>query len=276
MTILLTGAGGFLGAALWRLLQRERPDDRLIALTRRPVEGAYICDIADPPELLRTLDELTPQVIINLAAIADFGAGALARQYPVNTLAPGLMAQWCAAHDAYLLQASGTLVHGFGQTEFGPQTPIAPDTDYGQSKWLAEELIRASGARAGIVRIGGIYGAAGPDHLGLNRAIRGALAGQPPTLHGPGQAKRNYLHVDDCARMLLWCLDNQPMQTLWAGGAEILTLEQTLQRLCDALLPNAEPIREQGDEARDQVVHTSPQLPPGRTMLEALRAERDA
>jgi dTDP-4-dehydrorhamnose reductase len=212
--------------------------------------------------------------VVNIAALADFQPGALARLLPVNTLAPGIMAAWCRSHDAYLLQASGTLVHGFSNTRFGPQTPIEPDTDYGRSKWLAEELIRSSGARASLIRLGGIFGVLGPDHLALNCTLRAALEGERPILKGPGNGRRNYLHVDDAARMVAWCVSSNAEGIYWAGGKEIVSLRELLEAVCEVFLPGSAIIEEPGNDAPDQVVEVSPELPSGCTLNEALIAER--
>jgi dTDP-4-dehydrorhamnose reductase len=154
MTILVTGGGGFLGGALTDALVAARVD--FVASGRI---GEHACDLGQSGALDRFLRDLRPKAIVNTAAVPDFGQSALARLYPVNTLAPAIMADYCSRTGAYLVQVSGTLVHGQRTELVGAQTPLVPDNDHGRSKLLAEHMIEASGARALRLRVGGIYGA---------------------------------------------------------------------------------------------------------------------
>jgi UDP-glucose 4-epimerase len=160
-----------------------------------------------------------------------------------------------------------------GASMIDAQTPIRPDTDYGKSKVLAEELISASGCKAAMVRLGGIFGRRGPDHLGLNRAIRAAAEGRPPTVVGTGRALRNYIHVDDAAEALAQAAVSGLTGTHLLAGSQVLSIADMLQAVCDAYLPGTTPVRADGPEAADQVVEVSGALRPSRPFAEALRSE---
>src|SRR4030095_16351886 len=95
-------------------------------------------DLGKPEVVAALLTEIQPEAIVNCAARVDFGAEVLTGLFPVNVQAPALLAQWCRAKDAYLVQASTIAVHGVRVAEAGPAASIDPDTDYGRSQWLTQ------------------------------------------------------------------------------------------------------------------------------------------
>lgn len=270
MAVLITGAQGFLGAAVLSCLQKEGV--AAVGTARRGGDEIVACDLSDPGQILDLLEEVTPSAIVNAAVVADFKAeiGAL---YAVNVLAPAILAGWCARNASKLVQVSGTLVHGLRHVEIGASTPIAPDSPYGTSKLLADEVCEASGCPLSVVRFGGIFGSRGPAHLGLNRAIRSAMEGEAPTLVATGRARRNYVYVNDAAALISWCVLSGHTGTIYVGGAETLSMAETLQTVCDVLLPGKTPRRVSGKEGADQVVLSSPGIPVGRSFRDALESD---
>lgn len=270
MKILVTGADGFLGRAVVGALAVA--PSSVVPVTRRKEGSGEVCDLASAHAVTRLLNRVAPDCIVNLAAVADFSPEVLPRVYPVNTLCPAILAGWCRTRDAYLVQAS-MAIHGRGAGRFGPQTPGTPETDYGRSKWLADEAIVASGCRSAIVRLGGIFGSNGPRHLGLNRAIEDARAGSAPRVVGTGAARRNYVHVDDAAAGIARLIGAQSTGLFYAGG-ETMSIRAMLQAVCDVWLPGREPVTESGSEASDQLVDVSHELGPVRPFRSALEACR--
>jgi len=268
MKVLVTGTNGFLGHATVEVL--ECAGHEVIATARNSSESQIACDLADSRSLLKMLDSVVPEAVVNCAATVNFGKSCFASLYAVNVLMPGIVAQWCRARGAYLCQVSGTLVHGTRMSKITSTSPINADTDYGQSKWLAEQLIEASGAAASRVRFGGIFGRDGPDHLGLNRAIRAAAGGQSPVVVGEGKAQRNYIHVADAAQVLLQCVEQQICGVRWAGGGEVLSINQMMQQICDIYLPSESPKFAECAEASNQIVESSPDLVTRHRFREAL------
>ncbi len=269
MRILVTGAGGFLGSAVLRVARAAG----LSAIGSGRTGTEYDIDLEDPCALLTALDRLRPSAIINCAVRAEFGSGVLANLYGVNVLAPALMAGWTAKTQGRLIHASATLVHGSRAEQVDENSPVNPDTDYGRSKALAEELIRASGCKAAIVRLAGIFGKGGPEHLGLNRAIREATAGRPPVLKGTGSARRNYVYVDDAASALVHCATSGLSGTFHLAGPEGHSIGEMLEMVCEVFLPGTRPVVSAGKDGPSQIVNSSAVLPPGRSFRAALLNE---
>ena len=273
MKVLVTGAAGFLGRSVTRSLKVLGMDIAAVVRQGDGLAERVVCDVADPGALCRVLDATRPACVVNLAAISDFSAGVLPRLYPVNTLAPAILANYCRANGAHLVQASTIAIHERRAARIGPDTPGSPETDYGRSKWLAEQAISASGCRSTVIRFGGIFGSDGPDHLGLNRAIRQARAGDKPTMVGQGSARRNYIYVEDAAAVVTTCVRHALTGVFYAAG-ETMTIRGMLQAICDLWLPGEVPRVVDGDEAEDQVVAMSAALGSPRSFREALEDAR--
>lgn len=273
MRILVTGSDGFLGRAVMRRL-RQRSDE-VVPVTRRvpAAVGAMSCELSDPAALALMLRAVAPSVVVNLSATVDFTAGSLPRLYAVNALCPGVCAAYCATSAALLIQASTVAVHGLQTTRLAADVPVAPDTDYGQSKWLGEQNVRASGCDSAVIRFGGIFGNGGPSHLGINRSIGAARLGQRPVLIGSGRARRNYIYVDDAAAAIETAID-QRLTGVFYGAGETRSLRDMLQSICDVWLPGQSPEMKPGSEAADQVIAGSAELGAPRSFVGALEHAR--
>lgn len=270
MRILVTGGDGFLGAAVVRLLRQTHAE--VLSLSRRAKceSGSVFCDLAVPSSVIAVLSDLAPECIVNLAATVDFSSGVLPLLYPVNSLSPAIMSEYCHRTNAYFVQASGVVVLGFYNDYFCAGTPESPDTDYGRSKLLADHAILASGCSAAIIRFGGIFGDSGPHHLGLNRTIAQAKLGVCPRIVGTGSAKRNYIHVADAAAMISKCISESIEGVFYAGG-ETRSILQMYQSVCDVWLPGQVPLLLGGENGQNQIVQSSEVLGATRLFDHCLR-----
>jgi len=268
MKVLVTGSAGFLGKACVHLLKLNDYD--VTAASRKQKAGNVACDLENVSDVIHLLEDVNPDVIVNCAAIVEFSGNTLESQYTVNTLVPGVFADWCSKNDKYLLHVSTVAVHGCQAERISMSTLINPDTDYAKSKWLAEELIQSSGVKFGIIRFGGIYGAFGPEHLGINRAINSAIKGTVPTIVGNGTAIRNYIHVDDAAKVIEHMVRNKIRGVIYSAGRDNMTVAEMLKAITKIFMPGEKPIFVSGSEAKDQIVETNIELPDFQSMHDAL------
>ena len=155
MRILLTGCDGQLGR---HLAARLAPVGELIQTDRNA--GDFRCDLSDRRLLDKTLHRVKPQIIVNTAA---WTAVDRAEDEPeiaarVNRDLPGWMAEWCAAHDALMLHFSTDYVFsGASDRPWRESDTPAPGNVYGRTKLEGEQAIKASGAKAVIVRTAWLY-----------------------------------------------------------------------------------------------------------------------
>lgn len=190
LTVVVTGAGGLLGAELTRA---SWPPDTTV----RPLTSAQL-DITDQVAVARSMDELAPDVIINAAAYTrvDDAENHPDRARAVNTTAVGHLAR--AADDQGSLLVHFSTDYVFDGTLGRPHReddPVRPIGVYGQTKADGEPLALTP-ARALVLRVSWLYGALGPNfvatmlRLGAERKELAVVADQLGTPTATGDLAR--------------------------------------------------------------------------------------
>jgi dTDP-4-dehydrorhamnose reductase len=157
--ILITGANGQVGFELQRALA---PLGDVTCVTREQA------DLTNPQAIRDMLDRVQPDVIVNPAAYTavDKAESDADVACAINAAAPGLMAEWTAAHGTLLVHYSTDYV--FDGTKSGPYVEddeTNPQSVYGLSKWQGEEAIRKTKANHLILRTSWVVGAHGNNFL---------------------------------------------------------------------------------------------------------------
>lgn len=150
--ILLTGSGGQLGRAFRSVLPS--------GFVCTDLHGENSCDLADSTQLIRLLDQVKPDLIINPAAYTatDKAESEESIARAVNAVAPSVMARWAAAHDAVMIHYSTDYVFdGKGTKPWTEHDRPAPLNVYGQTKLAGENAVLNSGARGAIFRTSWVY-----------------------------------------------------------------------------------------------------------------------
>ncbi|MFM4943858.1 dTDP-4-dehydrorhamnose reductase [Aeromonas bivalvium] len=174
MRILLLGARGQLGRALFSALCRDYPHWQVTAL------GRAACDITDPGALIGALNRHQPDVILNGAA---YTAVDLAEAKPelaerINHQAVALLAWEASARGALLVHFSTDYVFdGSGSDPWCEADAPSPLNVYGASKLAGEQVIRALCPHHLIVRTSWLYG--GEGSYFARTILRRANEGQP-------------------------------------------------------------------------------------------------
>lgn len=272
-TVLLTGATGFLGRHTLDAFDAAGFDVVCAVRKESAISSRYKtvkCDLTRPMEILHLQDTLRFDSIVHLACHVGLDGSDDHQLYVPNVLATGCFAYLSLNCKARLVFASTAIVHGSGTEKIDSSSPLVPDTAYGRSKLLGEELIRASGCDYTILRIGGIFGTDGPKHLGLNKAIDSAFSGNEPIQVGQGKALRNYLYVKDAAAAIAAVLKNNILGIHLLAGSEVLSVKEMLQTLCDIATPGKVVTVVKGSEAKNQVIEPSDSLPATRTFRDAV------
>lgn len=263
MNILITGANSFTGKILVPMLKNAGHEIFNLARRDQGFSNQFLWNFTDA--LPGSMPDC--QAVIHLAAYVDFGGDLNFSQYSVNTISTAKLAAYANKRNAYFIFASTVGVHGSEPTEFDCKTPINPENNYAISKYLAEEIVRTFKDKYAILRIGGIYGLGGPNHLGLNRAISDAYYKKEiPTLKGPGKSRRNYICVRDVAQWILYLLKSyenvkdkkQLREILYLAGPETMTIGAYLEEVAETILGGREIHRIEGPESKDMVIKNTP------------------
>ena len=269
-SVLITGANGFVGRNL--LIGLEGTDWNIVPLVHRKMglTNEIVLDFCsdDFNTLLNTLPKV--DVVVHLGAKIGWDGSSRQDLYVPNVLATAELVNWTNKIGASFIFASAAIVCGVQSPCITSESKPNPDTDYGYSKWLAEELIMMSGVKYTILRISGIFGKNGPQHLGINKAIDNALNGEIPVQYGGGKIKRNYIYVKDLVDIIIHCMENQIEGIHLVAGSSTNTVADMLQIICDKILSGTHPISLDGTDGQDQVVMLSPILPRGRIFEDAI------
>ena len=165
MRLLLTGADGQLGRALApRLAERGE----VIPTTLMGVDDTRALDLSDRNALRTLLDELRPDLIFNAAAYTavDRAESEPALAHAINAEAPGVMADWAAAHGAGLVHFSTDYVFdGRKGAPYVEGDATAPLNVYGASKLEGERAVAASGCRQVTLRTSWVYASRGENFV---------------------------------------------------------------------------------------------------------------
>lgn len=238
MTILVTGAAGFIGFHLARALlaRGERvagfdsvnayydptlKEARLAVLGQDPGFAMVRGDLADRDAVL-ALAEAHPTIdrVVHLAAQAGVR---YAEVNPYAYVDANLMGQVTVLELArrlprlsHLVYASSSSVYG-GNTKlpFSETDPVErPYSLYAASKRGAEMIAASYAHLHGIpctgLRFFTVYGPWGRPDMAAFLFAEAITAGRPVTVYGEGRLKRDFTYIDDIVAGLTGCLDAGP------------------------------------------------------------------
>lgn len=276
---IVTGAAGFIGSALARLLLKETDAEVLVIdkltyagvpeslqevgldpktlTSSNPRLAFFKADICDEVAMNRAFAEFRPDTIFHLAAESHVdrsidGPGEFIRTNVVGT-ATLLQAalKWWRTHPTFVFQHISTdEVYGtLGETGyFTEKTPYSPHSPYSSSKAASDHLVRAWHDTYGLpIRITNCSNNYGPYHFPeklIPLVILNCLDGKPLPVYGKGANVRDWLFVEDHARALL--LVNEKGcdgETYNVGGHNERTNLEVVKTICsimDELRPRAD------------------------------------
>jgi len=214
--ILLTGATGYIGAAVAESLARRghtvvgtaRTDDAEAALGAHgyaPVRA----DLHDPGGLARAAEGC--DAIIHAAATRDDDMG------PAEQAAVRAMLAAVRGTDAPFVYTSGVWVYGSAPPGrlLDEDSPTDPVATFAWRPGLESEVVAAAadGVRTVVIRPGMVYGRGGGP---LNQFAAMADAGVPRYV-GDGENHWTLVHVDDLADLYALAIERAPAGTLVNG-----------------------------------------------------------
>ena len=235
-TVLVTGAAGFIGAALsQRLLQRG---DRVVGLDNlndyydpslkqarlRQIEAIASEDawrfaemaLEDGDALMALFAAEKPEVVVNLAAQAGvrYSLENPAAYIQSNLVGFGHLLEGCRHHGTEnLVYASSSSVYGGNRNlPFHEQQPVNhPVSLYAASK-KANELMAHTyshlyGLPATGLRFFTVYGPWGRPDMAPMLFARAILAGAPIKVFNHGKMQRDFTYIDDIVEGVLRCCD---------------------------------------------------------------------
>ena len=176
MMILITGAGGRVGAALESALQAKYPD-RVVAATREEI------DLIDPSRVVLEMERLdpVPTVVVNCAAhTRPIAAGHASSDFPeVNSAGVETLARASRELGCRLIHLSSVDVFsGRGKEPYREEDRTDAATPYGRSRILGEAAAARGNPNHLILRMSMLFGDGGEDDP-LEIIRQGVLQGKP-------------------------------------------------------------------------------------------------
>ena len=244
MRVFLTGATGFIGGHVARLL-RERGEE-VRALVRSPEKARALeqlgCeliegDLSDVAKIRAGLED--SDAAIHGAAIYQVGIpeSEHLRMYEANVQGTDRVLRACLeARTPKVVYISTIAAFGNTRGEVVDEDYEHPGRDfssyYEQTKHeahqIAKRLIAEQGLPCVIVQPGGVYGPG--DHSAIGQQMKQLLAGRLPFLAFPDLGM-NMVHVEDVAAGVLLALERGKPGESYVLGGEITTLRDLLTKL---------------------------------------------
>ena len=206
--VVVTGGSGFIGSHLVDALRNESGKVRVINIDKKlPTETkvGVLHQCADLSKDDFLFPDEPPEVLYHLAATPW-------------SMVKDNEGWFHGSHDAFYNNTVGTYnalrtinpktivfsstanLYGEGR-KLTEMSPIKLSSQYGYSKWIAEEIIRKSGKRNVIFRFGTVVGTRG--RCFPNRLVWSAIRGIPEQVFCNGQAYRDLVDVNDIVDALI-------------------------------------------------------------------------
>ncbi len=213
MRVVVTGGAGFIGSHIVQRYLAESADvlvvDDLSGGHREAVPagaGLAVGDITDP-SIVEGIVAHRPQLIVHAAAQVSVSRSVADPEHDRAVNVAGTRNVVHAANAAgarVVFLSSGGAVYGEadGAAETAPAAPISP---YGRHKLEAEAIVRESAHGYGIARLANVYG---PGQRGdleggvIAIFVERLQRGDRIDIHGDGEQRRDFVHVDDVASAL--------------------------------------------------------------------------
>jgi len=206
MRVLVTGAGGLLGAEVWRVFSI---DHELSAIGRHqppwvaPAQWQN-CDLTEPERTYALVTRLNPDLVVHCAAYNNVD-GAEARPedaYRGNAAATRNLALACQRFDTVLLSVSSDYVFDGGSAPeegYREEDPARPLSRYGESKRWAEAHVERLLNKYFIVRTSWLFGPARPSWV--DRVVE--LARERKPIQALRDARSAPTYTPDLAQAIL-------------------------------------------------------------------------
>ena len=265
--ILITGASGFIGSAIFATLSREYPETKFLLCDWLGSESKwlnvskhYFDNFIFPENLTEYLKTHSEglEAVIHMGAVSDTTETDADYILDSNYALTAELWDFCAKHDIRFIYASsaatyGNAASGFDDTNFA----LKPLNPYGWSKHMCDlrALKHAEQDRARPPQWVGLkfFNVYGPNeyHKGTQTSVAYQLYHQIQrdkkvklfaAHESLGAPRRDFIYVKDCVKVIKWFLDNEDQSGIFNVGTGEARSFEDMAKACFRALSVAEDI----------------------------------
>ncbi len=249
MATLITGCGGFIGHFLAEHLSRTGVKE-VHSLGRKPVSFAgiqhHLCDMSDEEKLTATVQKIQPSQVYHLAGLARVSSTiGVPEYYKANTLPTHCLMNALSTlkNPVKVFYSSSVHVYGNQKTLVNESFPLAPETEYGFSKFLAEAMIENSVENhphlsAIVARLYTCIGPSQPEGFAASDFCRKLIklreTNEKVIQVGPVKARRQFIDVRDAVTLfpkLMNHTNKNRFETFNLSSSETHSVEDILKTI---------------------------------------------
>ena len=241
MSVLVTGANGFLGSAIKEELQRLKA--RIVSVVWPLSEGyqrqtdTVALDLTKSTGWERLDDVDSVHAIIHCAAILPglLPDGDLLNKNQLMTY--NLLGWGEKRKISYFVFASTCRVYGLQSHPCVETTPLSPPDLYTVSKISCEYMVKTMLDGKNIpscnLRISAPYGPGSKTETVIRRFLMNSAQGLPITLHGSGSRSQDFIYERDVARAFCMALASHAQGTFNLAGGESISIKELAVKTLD-------------------------------------------
>ena len=231
MRILVIGASGFIGRYVSRRLADTAGNTVFSTYSSRPAvdDGAswHRLEITEGAQLGALFAVAQPQVAVHLAAMADVGT---AERNPevaaaVNATATETIARLCQRHDARLVFVSTEYVFDGLNGPYRENDPPSPNTQYGRTKFDAEQAVAALAFSWSILRTSIVYGWPAPRRRNFVPMLVDRLR-DGEVYHAPTNVHRSPVYVEHLVDGIERLVETKDTGVHHVAGSDWVTMHE--------------------------------------------------
>lgn len=198
--VLITGSGGYLGGALVEYLNSTGKYFIYELVRNKRHENQVCCNLLDTTSVRNLAAKFSPDLIIHSAAFVPSSFEDYSNVMLTSTNAR-MMSNLLDNFNCPMIYVSSMTVYGPSSIILRNENDAgSPETAYGESKWLCENLLKKANCDALAVRIPGLFGAGRQSGL-VENTIKSMRIRKFPVL--PAQPIIwAAMHVEDAARAI--------------------------------------------------------------------------